>query len=56
MSITTDRTIYNNRPDIVMFDKTIKAAHSVDVAIPNNYNLHRFHKNTDLKVQLMRIW
>jgi hypothetical protein len=32
--IITDRTIHNNRPDIVTHYKAIKEAHSIDVAIP----------------------
>ena len=39
-SIITDRTIHDNRPGRIMFDKTIKATHSVDVAISNSHSLH----------------
>ena len=31
----------NNRPDIVMLDKTIKEEHLIDVTIPNSHNLYR---------------
>jgi hypothetical protein len=40
MSIITLRTIHNNRPDIVIVDKTIKEAHLIDIAIPNSHSLH----------------
>jgi len=39
-SIIIDRTVHNRRPDTVMFDKTIKEAHLIDVAIPSIHNLH----------------
>jgi predicted methyltransferase MtxX (methanogen marker protein 4) len=60
-SIITDRTIHNNRPDIVVLDKTITEAYSIDVAIPNSHNLHstitkKLRKYTDLKEELTRIW
>ena len=53
-SITPDRTIHNNGPKVAIFDKTIKAAHSIDTAIPNSHNLHstiteKLQKYTDLK-------
>jgi hypothetical protein len=43
-----------------MFDKTIRAAHSVDTAVPNSHNLHssitkKPQKYTDLK-GLTRTW
>jgi hypothetical protein len=34
------RTVRNNRPGIFILVKTIKEAHSVDVAFRNSYNLH----------------
>jgi hypothetical protein len=37
---TADRTVRSNRPDSVMLDKTITAAHSVDVATSNSHHLH----------------
>jgi hypothetical protein len=53
MSITT--------PDIVMLDKTVKEAHSIDAAIPNSHSLHctiteKLQKYTDLKEELTSIW
>ena len=53
-SIINDQTTHNNRPDIVMLDKTIKQAYLIDAAIPTNltapsarnYRLERrAHKN-----------
>jgi len=43
-----------------ILDKTIKATHSVDAAIPNSHKLHstvtgKLQKYTDLKEELMRI-
>ena len=60
-SVTTDRTILNNRPDTVIHDKTIKEAYLIDVAIPNSHNLHntiieKLQKYIDLKEELIRIW
>jgi hypothetical protein len=61
MSITTDRTTHNNRPDIIILDKTIKEAYLIVVAIPNSHSLHstiteKLQKYTDLKEELIRIW
>jgi hypothetical protein len=39
-SEVNDRTIHNDRPDMIMLDNTIEQAHSVDAAIPNSHNLH----------------
>jgi hypothetical protein len=38
-SITTDRTVHNDRPDRVMLDKTIKEAYLIELAIPDSHNL-----------------
>ena len=53
-SITTDQTAHNDRPDIVMLDKTIKEAYLTDVTIPNSYDLYsniieKLQKDTYLK-------
>jgi hypothetical protein len=47
-SVITDRTIHNNSPDRVIFDKTIKEAHSIDAAIPNR---HSHHSTVNEKLQ-----
>ena len=39
--IVTDRTNRSDRPDIVLLGKTVKEAHSTDVAIANRHNLLR---------------
>jgi len=49
-----DRDDNNNRPDIVILDKTNKEAYLIDVAVPNSHNLHntiteKLQKYTDLK-------
>ena len=38
--IGSDQTIHNNRPDIVILDKTTNKAYPIEVAIPNCHNLH----------------
>jgi hypothetical protein len=59
--IITDRTIHNNRPDIVILDKTIKEACLMDGAIFNSHNLHsiiteKLQKYTDFKEELIKMW
>jgi len=61
MSITTDRNICKNRPDIVMLDKTIREAYLIYVAIRISHNFHstiteRLQKCMDFKEELVRIW
>ena len=61
INVITDRTVHNNRPDIVTLDKTVKAAQLVDAAIANSHNLRstiteKFQKYTDLTEELVRIW
>jgi hypothetical protein len=53
-SIIPDRTVHNYGPKVAILDKTIKAAHSIDTAIPNSHNFHstiteKLQKYTDLK-------
>jgi len=55
--IITDQNVHNNRPDTIMFDKTIK---QIDAATPNSHILNstlteKLHKSTDLKEELIRI-
>ena len=59
--IITDRTVHNNRPQIVIFDITIKQAYLIDAATSNSHNLHstlteKLHTCTDLKEELIKIW
>jgi hypothetical protein len=39
-SIITDRTKYNNKPDIVLLDETIKEEYLIEVVIPDSHNLY----------------
>jgi hypothetical protein len=39
-SLITNKTIHNNRPDIILVDKVSKTEYFIDTAIPNNHNLH----------------
>ena len=58
--IITDRTVHNNKPDIIILHTSTKAASSIDVAIPQS-QLHssiteKLHKYADLKEELIRMW
>jgi hypothetical protein len=57
-SIIPDWSIHNNRPDIVILDKTIQEAYLIHVAIPNSHHLYitltkKLQKHTDLKDKAM---
>jgi hypothetical protein len=39
-SLITDKTMHKNRPDITLVDKVSKSVYFIDIAIPNNHNLH----------------
>jgi hypothetical protein len=59
--ITIERTVHNSRPYTVILDKTIKEAHSTEVAIPNSHSLHstvteKLRKYIDLKGEFIRTW
>ena len=43
-SIITDRTIRNNRPDIIILDSTIKEAYLRDAAILKSQPSHHHHR------------
>jgi hypothetical protein len=60
-SITTDGTVHNKRPDIVLFDKIVIKAYSMHLAIPNIHTLYiiiteKLQKYTDLKDELTKTW
>ncbi|KAL0838863.1 hypothetical protein ABMA28_016889 [Loxostege sticticalis] len=60
-TILTDKTIYCNRPDITLLDKTHKIAYLIDVAVPNTHNIKKaitdkIHKYSELKEEIIRIW
>lgn len=53
-SIIIDRIIHNNRPDVVIFDKTIKETYLIDTTVLNSHNLHstvteKLQKHTEVK-------
>jgi hypothetical protein len=53
-SIIYDRTIHNNRPDVIIFDKTIKETYLIDATVLNSHNLHstiteKLQKCTEVK-------
>lgn len=59
-SVITDWTFLNNRPHILILDKTTEDTYLIDVAIPNSHNLHstitpKLQKYSGLK-ELIRIW
>ena len=61
MMIITYRTPHSSRPNIVVFDKTIKESCSVDVAITDSHKFYstiteKLHKYRDLKEELIRMW
>jgi hypothetical protein len=39
-SLITDKTIHNNRSGVTLVDKVRKTVYFIDIAIPNNHNLH----------------
>jgi hypothetical protein len=54
-------TLYNNRPDGIMVDKTIREAYSIDIVIYNSHNFYRtitekLQKCTVLKEDQARAW
>jgi hypothetical protein len=58
---TNWRAIHNSRPDIVVLDKTVKAAKLIDVAVANSHNFYctiteKLHKCTDFTEELITIW
>jgi hypothetical protein len=40
-SISTDKTIFSNRPDITFMNKTTKNTFLIDIAVPNTHNLDK---------------
>lgn len=60
-SIITDRTVHENRPDIVLQNKTSKETYIIDVAVPNTNNVNntiaeKIRKYSELKDEVMRLW
>ncbi|KAI5726222.1 hypothetical protein M8J77_025391 [Diaphorina citri] len=57
----TDKTIPNNRPDIVVHDKERRMALLVDIAIPNTHNMEstvieKNRKYQELRDEVRRMW
>lgn len=40
-SILTDRTVHDNRSDIILQDKIHKTTYLIDIAIPNTHNIQK---------------
>ncbi|KAI5720807.1 hypothetical protein M8J77_011910 [Diaphorina citri] len=60
-TIMTDKTIPNNRPDIVVHDKERRMALLVDIAIPNTHNMEstvveKNRKYQELRDEVRRMW
>ena len=60
-AIQTDHQINNNKPDIVIVEKTKKEALLIDIAIPGDNNvsrkrLEKIRNYTDLSVELKTLW
>jgi hypothetical protein len=60
-SLITDTPCSDNTPDTIMLDKAIEGAYWVDVATPNENNLHstvtgKLQKYRGLKEELVRMW
>jgi hypothetical protein len=60
-AITTDRTVQNNRPDIVILDKTIKEAYPIYIAIATSHTVRstiteKLQKYKGWTEGLIRIW
>jgi hypothetical protein len=60
-SLITDKTIHNNRPDITLIDKVRKTVYFIDIAIPNNHNLHtkyaeKLAKYSELSIEIKDQW
>ena len=59
--IITDRTIKNNKPDIVIIDKASKTATLVDIACPLDHNItstesEKIRKYIDIAAEIKDLW
>jgi hypothetical protein len=59
--IITDRTIKNNKPDIVIIDKTCRIATLVDIACPLDHNIsttesEKIRKYIDIAAEIKDLW
>lgn len=60
-SIQTDHEVRNNRPDIVVVDKSTQKVALVDIAVPNDSNIadkrvEKLRKYTDLANEVKTLW
>jgi hypothetical protein len=60
-SLITDKTIHNNRPDITLVNKVSETTYFIDIAIPNNHNLHakyaeKLAKYSELSIEIEDQW
>lgn len=60
-TIHTDKTVANNRPDIVVWDKRVRQVQLIDIAIPYAHNMQRTYyekirKYGELSEQIKRQW
>lgn len=61
LTIHTDKTIRNNRPDITLQDKINKVTYLIDIAVPSDHNVltkyrEKKEKYQDLAVEVERVW
>jgi hypothetical protein len=59
--VQTDRTIPNNKPDIIVCDNEKRTCRLIDVAIPGDRNMiekeaEKILKYKDLKIEIQRLW
>ncbi|XP_073986819.1 uncharacterized protein [Rhodnius prolixus] len=59
--LVTDRSVANNKPDILVMDRKGSVAHIVDIAIPNDDNMQKsrgekIRKYQDLSFQLREMY
>lgn len=61
LPIQTDKTIVNNRPDIILIDKKYRTCYITDVAVPLSHNVEKtitgkINKYQELSEEIKRIW
>ena len=61
MTLTTDREVGANRPDLVIRDKMNKKVYIIDVSCPNDVNVskkenEKITKYSGLRVELSKMW
>ena len=61
MTLTTDRAVGANRPDIVTRDKEQKRTYNIDVSCPSDKNVtekenEKIAKYSGLRVELAKMW